>query len=482
MAKKTTYFCKECGFETSGWMGKCPGCGAWNSLTEAPSVPKSASKTASVHATDAYSWTDIEGTVKLSEAGKTNYIRHSTNLPEIDTLLGGGVTEGAVILVGGEPGVGKSTLLLQIAETYQSDAPVLYVTGEESPDQIGSRAQRLNINNDNIYICAQTCFEKIAEELSNIKPCLCIVDSVQTLYSDNVNGTPGSVSQTREVTAGLVRLAKNNKMPVILVGHITKDGTIAGPKTIEHMVDTVLYFEGERTGSYRILRSVKNRFGKSDEVIFFEMSEHGLIPKSDISSLFIKGRPLNASGSAITAVKEGSRSIAVEIQALLNTSSYGTGQKTVNGIDRNRVSMLLAVIEKHLKISTSGADSFINVIGGLKVADTSCDLAIISAIISSVKDIPIKNNTMILGEVGLSGEIRPVTDLISRLECASSSGISCVVLPSSCRENVKNYINGDSNKKSSKNINYSTNDCVKITVLDFIYVDNLSEAVDVLFT
>ena len=484
MAKKSSFFCKECGFETTGWMGKCPGCGTWNSFVEAPkTTARSSSGAGSTTSTAVnHSWTDIKGTVKLSDTGKTSYVKVSSGISELDTLLGGGITAGSVTLVGGEPGVGKSTLLIQLAANYKAEGPVLYVTGEESPDQIGSRASRLQIESDRLYICANTSFEQIADELSSIKPVLCIVDSIQTICSDNVSGSQGSVTQTREVTAGFVRIAKNNSIPVIVVGHITKDGTIAGPKTIEHMVDTVLYFEGDESSNYRILRSVKNRFGKSGEVVFWEMTERGLVAKEDISSLFIQGRPLNAPGSAITAVTEGSRAVAIEIQALINDSNYGTGQKTVNGMDRNRVSMLLAVIEKYLKMNVTGADTFINIVGGLKLNDPSCDMALISAVISSIKGIPIRSDTLILGEVGLTGELRPVTGLIPRLNCAIQSGIRTVLLPSACKDSLKSIAPNSSDKKNSNIINNNKGDCAKINSLDYIYVDNLSEAVDVLFT
>ena len=474
MAKsKITFFCKECGFETSGWMGKCPGCGQWNTLVESTTVTgsgKSSSSSSAAAKSDApayraagYNWTKSNATVRLKDAGKEVYTRFSTGIPALDDLFGGGITNGSVTLVGGEPGIGKSTLLLQMADSLKAEGDVLYVSGEESPAQIGMRAERLGIDNDRIIICAQTSFELIAEEMQNTKPVLCIIDSIQTLFSENITGTPGSVSQAREVTAGLIRIAKSNNMPIILVGHVTKEGSIAGPKTLEHMVDTVLYFEGDNTGSYRMLRSVKNRFGKSNELSFFEMQQTGLKSVDSSSALLVMGRPLNAPGSALTSTLEGGRALTVEIQALASDSCYGTPQRMTSGPDRNRTTMLLAVAEQTFKLALNTKDCFINVIGGLRITDSACDLALIAAVVSSVRGIPIRENTLILGEVGLSGELRPVSAIAQRVSDAVRIGITNVVLPSSCRNAAE-----QSKKESSE--------------AEFIFVDNISEAADVLFS
>ena len=472
MAKsKITFFCKECGFETSGWMGKCPGCGQWNTLVESTTVTGSGKSSSSAAAkSDApayraagYNWTKSNATVRLKDAGKEVYTRFSTGIPALDDLFGGGITNGSVTLVGGEPGIGKSTLLLQMADSLKAEGDVLYVSGEESPAQIGMRAERLGIDNDRIIICAQTSFELIAEEMQNTKPVLCIIDSIQTLFSENITGTPGSVSQAREVTAGLIRIAKSNNMPIILVGHVTKEGSIAGPKTLEHMVDTVLYFEGDNTGSYRMLRSVKNRFGKSNELSFFEMQQTGLKSVDSSSALLVMGRPLNAPGSALTSTLEGGRALTVEIQALASDSCYGTPQRMTSGPDRNRTTMLLAVAEQTFKLALNTKDCFINVIGGLRITDSACDLALIAAVVSSVRGIPIRENTLILGEVGLSGELRPVSAIAQRVSDAVRIGITNVVLPSSCRNAAE-----QSKKESSE--------------AEFIFVDNISEAADVLFS
>ena len=465
MAKKNvTFFCKECGYETAGWMGKCPGCGSFNTLVESTTVTGSgkSSNTKSespAFKASSYSWTDRRETVRLNEAGKEDYVRLSTGIEQLDVLFGGGITDGSVTLLGGEPGIGKSTILLQLADTFAGEGDILYVSGEESPAQIKMRADRLNVKGSNIIICAQTCFEVIAEELSNTKPSLCIIDSIQTLYSENINGTPGSVSQAREVTAGLIRIAKSNGLPIILVGHVTKDGAIAGPKTLEHMVDTVLYFEGDNTGAYRILRSVKNRFGRSGELAFFEMTQHGLKSVDSSNALLISGRPLEAPGSAITSAMEGARALTIEIQALAADTCYGTPQRMTSGPDRSRASMLLAVAEQQFKLNLNTKDVFINIIGGLRITDPACDLALIMSVVSSARGIPLKPDTMILGEVGLTGELRPVSSLNLRIEEAGRLGIRNIVLPSSCKNAVKNPGN-----------------------TEFFFIDNVSEATDVLFS
>ncbi len=470
MAKnKTTYFCKECGYETSGWMGKCPGCGSWNTLVESTTVTgsKSSSVKAKVDAptfkANNYSWTNQTGTVRLKEAGKETYTRIPTGIDELDRLFGGGLTNGSITLVGGEPGIGKSTLLLQLADSIKSSGEILYVSGEESPSQIGLRAERLGIKNENIIICAQTSFEIIAQEMLNIKPALCIIDSIQTLYSESITGTPGSVSQAREVTAGLVRIAKDNNMPIILVGHVTKEGSIAGPKTIEHMVDTVLYFEGDNTGSYRILRSVKNRFGRSNELAFFDMQQKGLVPVDSSSALLVMGRPLNAPGSTLSSTIEGGRALTVEIQALASDTCYGTPQRMTSGPDRNRVAMLLAVAEQAFKLNLNTKDCFINIIGGLRITDPACDLALIAAVLSSTRGIPVKSNTLILGEVGLSGELRPISQVLPRINDAKRLGVNNVILPSSCRNALEDG-------------------AIKQLGVELFFVDNIAEAADVLFS
>ena len=454
-SRNNKFFCKECGYETIGWLGKCPGCGSFNSFVNAPEeeAPKSSRP---VYAAGSYSWTASDTTVRLSECGKEMYRRTSSGIPELDVLFGGGITDGSVTLVAGEPGIGKSTLLMQLADRFDSgESGVLYVSGEESPAQIKMRADRLGVTRD-ILICAQTKFETIAKEISDRHPKLCIIDSIQTLYSEQVTGTPGSVTQAREVTSGLVRIAKTNNISIILVGHITKEGSIAGPKILEHMVDTVLDFEGDKSGGYRILRVIKNRFGKSGELSFFEMSGKGLIPVPSSSALLVSGRPLNAPGSVLTVAVEGSLALPIEIQALVTDSCYTNPQRMTYGPDRARTNMIIAVCEKNFAAGLMNRDIFVNVISGLKISDPATDLALACAIISSVRNIPVKPDTFLLGEIGLSGEIRPVANLGKRLNEARALGIKTAVLPGSV-------------------------DPEDTMGLEVIFADNIHEAIDILF-
>ena len=475
MAKKnTSFFCTECGTETLGWQGKSPGCGAWNTLVEAPDQGSSKSdknsrSDAPAFTANTFSWTDSEATVRLSEAGKLDYKRHSTGIAQLDILFGGGITEGSITLVAGEPGIGKSTILLQLADSYKTKGDIMYVSGEESPAQIKMRSERVGVSRD-LLICAHTRFETIADEMKKTMPALCIIDSIQTLYSDKVTGTPGSVSQAREVTAGLIRIAKSNNMPIILVGHITKEGSIAGPKTLEHMVDTVLSFEGDGTGAYRILRTIKNRFGKSGELAFFEMGDRGLSPVDSSKALLLFGRPLNVPGSVLTSTLEGSGAVPVEIQALVTDSCYSNPQRMTSGPDRNRVAMILAVCEKTLSLGLYTKDCFVNVIGGLKITDPAVDLAIALAVISSAEGIACRSSSLILGELGLAGEIRPVTRVVKRILDSTQPGITTVLLPGSCKATIEKALaSGD------------TPDAKTLSSLEFIYADNLREAVDILF-
>ncbi len=472
MAKKATFFCKECGYEITGWMGLCPGCGMRNTFVEAPAAkaPAKAKVDAPAFTANQYSWTDSAVTVRLSEAGKENYKRHSTGIPSLDNLFGGGITEGSVTLVAGEPGIGKSTILLQLADSYKCEGDILYISGEESPAQIGMRASRLKIKRD-ILICGETRFEEIAEQLKAHKPCLAIIDSIQTLYSEQVAGTPGGVAQIREVAAGLIRIAKTNNITILMVGHIAKDGSIAGPKTIEHMVDTVLGFEGDATGGYRIIRSAKNRFGRSNEICFFEMGEQGLIPVDSSKALLVAGRPLNSPGSVLTSTLEGNDALTIEVQALCAESVYPNPQRMTSGPERGRVLMLLAVCEKLLKLGLTTKDCFVNVIGGLKVSDPATDLAVCMAAVSSARGVSVRPNTLILGEVGLSGEIRPVSRILKRCTASSRLGITTVVLPGSAKDALEKELKNASSDVFGGN-----------AAPEFIYADNLKEAVDILFS
>lgn len=444
----------------------------FNTFVEAPSekAPVKAKTDSPAFTANQYSWTDSAVTVRLKDAGKENYKRHSTGMESLDRLFGGGITEGSVTLVAGEPGIGKSTILMQLADSYKAEGDVLYISGEESPAQIGMRASRLKIKRD-ILICGETRFEAIAEQLKTHKPCLAIIDSIQTLYSEQVAGTPGGVAQIREVAAGLIRIAKTNNITIIMVGHIAKDGSIAGPKTIEHMVDTVLGFEGDSTGGYRIIRSAKNRFGRSNEICFFEMGEAGLIPVDSSKALLVAGRPLNSPGSVLTSTLEGNDALTIEVQALCTQTVYANPQRMTSGPERGRVLMLLAVCEKLLNLGLTSMDCFINVIGGLKVSDPATDLAVCIATVSSARGVSVRPNTLILGEVGLSGEIRPVTRILKRCLAATRLGITTVVLPGSSKDALEKELANISKDSFGGN-----------SAPEFIYADNLKEAVDILFS
>ncbi len=463
MAKsKTSYFCSECGQETSGWLGRCPGCGAWNTLVEEQKMEKSghpASHAPWILANQSDSRAKATS-VKLAEIAPDLDNRLPSGLHELDRVLGGGFVSGSLVLIGGDPGIGKSTLLLQVLGEISSKKRTLYISGEESPQQIRMRADRLGLKSDGISLLSATDFATIAEVLVRDKPDLAIVDSIQTLYVEELSAAPGSVSQVREATAGLLRLAKSQNITIVLVGHVTKDGALAGPRLLEHMVDTVLYFEGEKQQNFRILRSVKNRFGATDELGIFEMSDHGLLPVENASQAMLSGRPLLVPGSAVTACMEGTRPLLVEIQALLNESAYGAPQRMAQGLDRNRVSMLLAVLDKNFRFGLTNMDAYVNVVGGIRLTETATDLAIIGAIISSLKNKPVRAASLLIGEVGLTGEIRSVAQVDRRIIEASRLGFSNFILPGSCRPALSKV--------------RLPEDC------DLFYVDKVSEALDIL--
>lgn len=458
MAKKKTQFvCRNCGYETSGWMGRCPSCQEWNTFDEVKEVSSAPSDAKpSLRA----GWIAERGVSKLADVSLETEPRFSSGIPELDRILGGGFVEGSMTLVGGDPGIGKSTLLMQVSGALKLDGEILYVSGEESKSQIKMRADRLGISRESIALCSQTSFEHISELISERKPVLCVIDSIQTLYSEQIDSAPGSVSQTREVTAGLLRLAKSQNVAIVLVGHVTKDGAIAGPRIIEHMVDTVLYFEGDGSSALRMLRATKNRFGSTGELAFFEMTSKGLIGVENASAFLLSGRPHMAPGSVITSVVEGSRAVLLEIQALMAPSSYANPQRMTQGLDRGRVSMLLAVLESHCKVGISNMDAYINVVGGMRIDETACDLAVLCAVFSSVTSRALRENMLVLGEVGLTGELRPVSDLEKRLSDAARLGFTSCVLPGASKSAAERLP-------------------VK---LEYIFVDKLSEAIDVLFS
>lgn len=425
MAKsKTKFVCQSCGYMSLKWLGKCPGCGEWDSFVEELEVSKTAKKN------ETKTISTASKPQRLSEIRFENEDRTRTNIVELDRVLGGGIVNGSLVLVGGDPGIGKSTLLLQVADLIaRQNKTVLYVSGEESIKQTKLRADRLKAGSDNLLIVAENNLDRILAHIDKEKPDLLITDSIQTVYHPEVSSAPGSVSQVREATALLMRVAKGMGIATFIVGHVTKSGSIAGPKVLEHMVDTVLYFEGEKHNVYRILRAVKNRFGSTNEIGIFEMSNRGLIEVQNPSNLFLSNRPKEAPGSVVIAAMEGSRPVLIELQALVSQSSFGNPRRMANGVDYNRVIMLMAVLEKRVGMMISDQDGYVNVVGGMSLDEPAADLAIITAIASSFRNKSVDPNTMIFGEVGLTGEVRSVSHAQNRLMESSKMGFTKCVLP-----------------------------------------------------
>jgi len=424
MAKtKTVYFCTECGNETPKWQGKCPACGAWNSIEEYVEKPVAAGRSKS--APVGMSRTPQ----RLSEVSTDREIRFSTGLGELDRVLGGGAVAGSLVLVGGAPGIGKSTLLLQICNSLCAGRSVLYVSGEESEKQLKLRAQRLNVNPDELYILSETRLSDIIEAVDSIKPDILIVDSIQTLYSDANESSPGSVSQVKECTMAMMQLSKSDGITVFVVGHINKDGAIAGPKVLEHMVDCVMYFEGDPNSSYRLLRAAKNRFGSTNEIGVFEMVDTGLNEVPNPSQMLLEGRPEGASGTCVTCVMEGTRPVLAEVQALVCKTSFNVPRRTSDGFDFNRAALLLAVAEKRGGMKLNIFDAYINVIGGLKLDEPGADLSVALAVASSYMDKPIADDLVAIGELGLTGEIRNVSQLNQRLAEVARLGFKQCIIP-----------------------------------------------------
>lgn len=428
--EKQIYYCKECGNEYSRWMGQCPACKAWNSFVEEKVTKTRNSKLVSV--------SDRPKATRLSEVSSSEETRIKTNISELDRVLGGGIVKGSLVLVGGDPGIGKSTLLLEMCRNLvKQDVNVLYVSGEESMSQIKSRAVRLGITSgksntgDKLMLLSDNDMDNIEGQIESLKSDVVVIDSIQTIESASVEAAPGTVSQVREVTARLLQVAKRGNSAVFIVGHVTKEGTVAGPRTLEHMVDSVLYFEGDESGGFRLLRANKNRFGSTNEIGVFNMTDSGLEEVLNPSEFFLNGRPENSSGSAVVSIVEGTRAMLIEIQALCTDSSFSMPRRTSVGVDFNRVNLLTAVLEKRGGISLSGCDCYVNVAGGLKINDPSTDLGIISAIASSFRDRPIDSSTVIIGELGLAGEVRGVRNLPQRLKEAAKLGYKRAVIPQS---------------------------------------------------
>ena len=427
-AKKSVFFCQNCGHEESKWLGQCPMCKEWNSFVE---ECVTTSNTAAVKAAK-----EIR-IVPLSEVKTENEERVTTEIKELDRVLGGGIVPGSLILVGGDPGIGKSTLLLQVCQKLaKKERKVLYISGEESLRQIKLRAQRMGEFNDHLLLLCETNLELIRNVIEKEKPDTVIIDSIQTMYSEEVGSAPGSVSQVREATNTLMQLAKGLGISIFIVGHVTKEGTVAGPRVLEHMVDTVLYFEGDRHASYRILRGVKNRFGSTNEIGVFEMCNTGLEEVKNPSEYMLNGRPEDASGSVVACSMEGTRPLLVEIQALVCDSNFNIPRRQTTGADFNRVNLLMAVLEKKVGLRLAASDAYVNIAGGMKMTEPAIDLGICLAIVSSAKDIVIPDNVMVFGEVGLSGEIRAVNMAGQRVQEAKKLGFGTVVLPEVCRSSV----------------------------------------------
>lgn len=445
MKAKTIFVCNECGYESAKWMGKCPACNSWNTFFEEKISTKVESG---------------KREKKIQEAPKplNSYVgqdaqRTSAGYAELDRVLGGGLVKGSLVLVGGEPGIGKSTLILQLCDKVKGEGKVLYVSGEESAEQIKLRADRLNIKNDDILFLGETDIDIIDQNIEELNPKLVIIDSMQTMYSEEISSAPGSVSQVREITSRIMKICKSRKITTIIIGHVTKDGNIAGPRVLEHMVDTVLYIEGERYFSYRMVRGVKNRFGSTNEVGMFEMQEKGMVEITNPSSILISERDDNPSGSVVVATVEGTRPLLVELQALVTQSVFGLPRRTANGIDYNRLTLLVAVMEKKAGFMLGNQDVYLNVVGGIKVNEPALDLGIILATASSFKNVSIPKGVIALGEVGLTGEVRTINMMEKRLKEAERLGFKKSIIP----ENNKKLL-----KESYK--------------LDIIGVKNINEA------
>ena len=433
MAKaKSVFVCSECGYEAPKWMGKCPSCGSWNTFYEEKLEATSSSG-------NVVKLRESEKPRKLNSVEGRDEIRTKTGYEEVDRVLGGGLVKGSLVLLGGEPGIGKSTLILQLCNKLASEGDktagdenrgiVLYVSGEESAEQVKLRADRLNIDNDNIMFLGETDIDAIETQILDIKPKLVIIDSIQTMFSNEITSAPGTVSQVREITARIMKCCKQNQITTIIIGHVTKDGNIAGPRILEHMVDTVLYLEGERYFSYRILRSVKNRFGSTNEIGMFEMKNEGMCEVTNPSSVLISEDSEEVPGACIVCSLEGTRPLLVELQALTTTSIYGIPKRTGNGIDFNKIALLIAVLEKRARMNLGNQDVYLNVVSGMKINEPAIDLGIAAVIASSFKSVYIPKNTAIIGEVGLTGEIRAVNMIDKRLKEAQRLGIKRIIIP-----------------------------------------------------
>lgn len=427
-ARSTMFFCKECGYESAKWMGQCPACKEWNSFVEEPVMKKGPTNNPvrSAH----------KEPVKLKDVDTANENRYSSGFQELDRVLGGGIVAGSMVLVGGDPGIGKSTILLQVCKNLSTNKKVLYISGEESQRQIKMRADRIGEMPDNFYLLCETNLSVVESAIRSHEPHVVIIDSIQTMFCESSESAPGSVGQVRESTNALMHIAKDLGVTVFIVGHVTKEGVVAGPRVLEHMVDTVLYFEGERSESYRIIRAVKNRFGATNEIGVFEMYEKGLREVLNPSEYMLSGRPKGAPGSVVACLMEGTRPILVEIQSLVCHTNFGLPRRTAVGADYNRMNLLMAVLEKKMGMQLSGCDAYLNIAGGMKVNEPALDLGIVMAIISSHRNIPIGEKTIVFGEVGLTGEVRAVSQAKQRVSEAIKLGFEECILPYECLKSI----------------------------------------------
>lgn len=424
---KTVFVCSNCGYESAKWTGKCPDCGAWNTLEEqlrAPVSPKSAFSAGARPLP-----TGITRAQRIDEISSSEEERYKTGLSELDRVLGGGLVRGSLVLISGDPGIGKSTILLQICQYLGQSHEIMYVSGEESSRQIKLRANRLGVDSQGLKVLTETDIQYAVETIRSEKPDIVMIDSIQTMNYTDLNSSPGSVTQVRECTSAMMRCAKTLDVPVIIVGHVNKDGAIAGPKVLEHIVDAVLYFEGDRQMTYRILRAVKNRYGSTNEIGVFDMGQNGLKQIENPSQAMLSGRPVNTSGTCVTAVMEGTRPLLAEIQGLATTSGFGTPRRMSTGFDYNRMALILAVLEKRAGFFFSNLDAYINVVGGLRLDEPSVDLAVAMALVSSLKDAPIRDDVVVFGEIGLAGELRNVSHADQRISEAHRLGFQRCILP-----------------------------------------------------
>ena len=430
----TVFLCQNCGYESSKWMGQCPGCRQWNTLVEETVLASSKAAGGSERAKAS----GKQEPSSLSSIAMQEEERVSTHIKELDRVLGGGIVPGSLILVGGDPGIGKSTLLLQVCRHLSGDGrKILYISGEESLKQIKLRAVRIGEFTDHLLLLCETNLDDIEETIMRQKPEAVVIDSIQTMYHDGVSSAPGSVSQVREATGILLRLAKSLGISIFIVGHVTKEGTVAGPRVLEHMVDTVLYFEGDRHASYRILRGVKNRFGSTNEIGVFEMRQEGLVEVSNASEYMLNGRPQGASGSVVVCSMEGTRPILLEIQALVCRSSFGIPKRQATGTDLGRVNLLMAVLEKRVGLPLSNCDAYVNIAGGIRMSEPAIDLGIVTAVVSSFRNVPVDEKTLVFGEIGLSGEVRSVSMAEQRIGEAAKLGFTTCILPKSAEEMLR---------------------------------------------